>query len=65
MSLIIIPKSLRKAYEMRIDGYLKTGNGPMLHVMSELMAVRRNREEFPVELTRYAIAYYIILDIEL
>lgn len=51
LSETIIPKSYRKAHEMGLDNFLKTGIGPILQKRIEITAIRKDQKEFPVELT--------------
>jgi len=51
LSEMIIPEPFRKYHVEGIKNYLKTGEGKALNVLLELSAIRRNREEFPIELT--------------
>ena len=47
----IIPERFRNAYEKALQRYLKTGNGLILNKRVEIIAMRRDRTEFPAELT--------------
>ncbi len=47
----IIPERLRERHLEGLVHYLHTGEGPVLNRRVELPALRRNGEEFPVELT--------------
>lgn len=51
LSETIIPEHFRKYHVEGIKNYLKTGKGKALNVLLELSAIRRNGEEFPIELT--------------
>lgn len=51
VSELIIPERLRSAHEAGLARYLETGEGPALNQNLELIAVRRDGVEFPVELT--------------
>ena len=51
LSNIIIPEHFRKYHVEGLKNYLKTGEGKALNVLLELSAIRRNSEEFPIELT--------------
>lgn len=51
LSEMIIPEAFRKYHVEGIKNYLKTGEGKALNVLLELSAIRRNGEEFPIELT--------------
>src|SRR5438876_4143604 len=47
----IIPPQYREAYQRGLDRFLVTGEGPVLHRLIELSALRRDGSEFPVELS--------------
>ena len=47
----IVPTQHRDAHRRGLQHFLETGEGPVLNRVIELAAVRRNGEEFPVELT--------------
>ena len=51
LSELIIPEPFRKFHIEGLKNYLKTGEGKALNVLLELSAIRRNKEEFPIELT--------------
>ena len=51
MSESIIPMRYRAAHERGLQDFFKTGQGPLLSQRIEITAVRRNGEEFPVELS--------------
>lgn len=51
LSEMIIPETFRKYHIEGIKNYLKTGEEKALNVLLELSALRRNGEEFPIELT--------------
>ena len=51
LSEMIIPEPFRKFHVEGIKNYLQTGEGKALNVLLELSAIRRNGEEFPIELT--------------
>ncbi len=51
LSETIISEAFRKYHVEGLKKYLKTGEGKALNVLLELSAMRRNREEFPIELT--------------
>lgn len=51
LSEIIIPDQLRKYHVNGLKKYLKTGEGKALNVLLELSAIRKSKEEFPIELT--------------
>ncbi len=48
---LIIPPKYRQAHRDGMARFLKTGEGPALGKRIELSAIRRNGEEFPVELS--------------
>lgn len=48
---LIIPEQYRKRHNDGMAHYLKTGKGPVLNKLMELSAIRKNDEEFPIELT--------------
>ena len=50
MSEMVIPAAQRQAHEHGLRHFLETGEGPILRRRIEVMAVRRNGAEFPVEL---------------
>lgn len=50
MSELIIPPSLRSRHEQGMQHYLATGEGPVLGKRLELLAMRADGSEFPVEL---------------
>lgn len=47
---IVIPEKLRAAHENGLTHFLKTGEGPVLGKRIEVTAIKKNNEEFPVEL---------------
>ncbi len=47
----IIPPRYREAHEQGMERFLKTGEGPILGRRIEMQGLRRNGEEFPVELS--------------
>ncbi len=47
----IIPPRFREAHQRGLARYLASGEGPILNKMLELSAIRRNGNEFPVELS--------------
>jgi PAS domain S-box-containing protein len=47
----IIPERYKEAHARGIRNFAQTGQGPMLNRLMELHAVRRNGEEFPIEIT--------------
>ena len=51
----IIPKRLREAHSRGFARFLATGDGPLLDQRIEVMALRRNGEEFPLEITIRAL----------
>jgi PAS domain S-box-containing protein len=48
---LIVPPQYRAAHERGLRHFLATGEGPVLNKHIELSAVRRDGQEFPVELT--------------
>ena len=52
---VIIPPQFREAHRIGLAHFLQTGIGPALNKRIVLSALRRNEEEFPVELTISAI----------
>lgn len=50
MSEFIVPPRLRDAHDDGMKHYLATGEGPVLRKRIEITAMRKNGEEFPVEL---------------
>ncbi|HJU05508.1 MAG TPA: PAS domain S-box protein, partial [Nitrospiraceae bacterium] len=55
MAALIIPPSYRDAHAAGLQRFLQTGEGRILDRQVELTALRRNGEEFPVELAVTAI----------
>ena len=51
MSDVIIPPQHRAAHRQGLEHYLKTGEGPVLRRRIEVTALRKNGDEFPVELS--------------
>lgn len=51
LSELIVPEPFRKHHREGMKHYLKTGEGRALNVLLELSAIKRNGEEFPIELT--------------
>ncbi len=51
MSETIIPMRYRPAHERGLRHFFQTGEGPVLNQRIEISALRRNGEEFPVELS--------------
>jgi two-component system, sensor histidine kinase and response regulator len=47
----IIPPQYREAHARGLKHFLQTGEGPVLHQLIEITALRRNGDLFPVELT--------------
>ncbi len=47
----VIPPQYREAHHHGLAKYLETGEGPLLNNRIEITAVRRDGEEFPVEMT--------------
>ena len=48
---LIIPPQFREAHRRGLDTFLRTGEGPVLKKRIEVTALRKNLEEFPVELS--------------
>ena len=48
---LIIPHALREAHRQGLERFLHTGVGPVLRTRIEVTALRKNGEEFPVELS--------------
>jgi len=48
---MIIPQRYRGAHQRGLEHFMATGEGPFLNQRVELTALRRNGEEFPIELT--------------
>ncbi|MBC8770580.1 PAS domain S-box protein [Arenibacter sp. BSSL-BM3] len=46
----IIPERYRVRHKQGMEHYLKTGDGPILNKPIEVFAVKKNHEEFPIEL---------------
>lgn len=46
----IIPPAFREAHDRGMSHYMKTGEGPVLNQKIEISALRKNGEEFPIEL---------------
>lgn len=51
ISETIIPERFRLQHNRGMENYFKTGHGPVLNRMMELVAQNKNQEEFPVELS--------------
>ncbi len=47
---LIVPMAHRQAHVRGIEGFLETGEGPILNRRLELTALRRNGDEFSIEL---------------
>ena len=48
---LIIPLQFRDAHRRGLETFLRTGEGPLLRKRIEVTALRKSREEFPVELS--------------
>ncbi|MGZ8931359.1 MAG: SpoIIE family protein phosphatase [Methylosarcina sp.] len=48
---LIIPQRLRQAHREGLQRFIRTGTGPMLNRLIELVALRRDQTEFPVEIS--------------
>ena len=57
ISETIIPHQYREAHDNGMDNYHKTGHGPVLNSRIEISAIRKNGEEFPIELTIFPIEH--------
>ncbi len=55
LAATIIPENHRDAHRKGILHFINTGEGPVLNKLMELTAVRRNGNEFPVELSVSAL----------
>ncbi len=51
MANVIIPPRHRAAHRQGLERYLTTGEGPVLRQRIEITALRKNGDEFPIELT--------------
>jgi PAS domain S-box-containing protein len=51
----IVPERYREAHRKGIERFLRTGKGALLNKRIELMALRRDGHEFPVEMTVSAV----------
>jgi sigma-B regulation protein RsbU (phosphoserine phosphatase) len=51
LSETIIPYRYREAHQKGLERFLETGEGPVLGRRVEMQGLRRNGEEFPVELS--------------
>ncbi|MCR9254052.1 MAG: PAS domain-containing sensor histidine kinase [bacterium] len=58
LSKTIIPHAFRKAHSDGMDNFHKTGHGPVLNKRIEITALRKNGEEFPIELTIFPIEHH-------
>jgi PAS domain S-box-containing protein len=55
MPELIIPERYRDSHRRGVERFLATGEGPVLGSRVELSAIRRSGEEFPAELTIWAV----------
>ena len=55
LSQMIIPPQYRQAHLNGLKHFLATGEGPVLNKRIEITALRRNGQEFPIELTISAV----------
>jgi PAS domain S-box-containing protein len=55
LSDLIMPEKYRESHRRGIAHFLKSGEGPVLNKRIEITAIRRNGDEFPVELTIWPI----------
>jgi PAS domain S-box-containing protein len=55
MAELIVPERLRGSHHEGMRHYLETGEGPVIGKRIEVPAVRRNGEEFPIEISIVAI----------
>lgn len=51
LDAVIIPHKYREAHKKGMQKYFETGEGPVLGKTIELTALRRNDNEFPIEIT--------------
>lgn len=51
MAEMIVPHAMREAHNRGMSHYLATGEGPILNQRIEITALRRDGDEFPVELS--------------
>jgi PAS domain S-box-containing protein len=51
LSTLIIPEHYRGMHDYGMKNYLETGKGSALNILLQLSAIRRNGDEFPIELT--------------
>lgn len=56
MADLIIPDEYRSAHDEGLRRYLETGEGPVLGRRIEITALRRNGEQFPIELSISPVA---------
>ncbi len=57
LSDTIIPHAFRDAHKAGMGNYMKTGEGPVLNQRIEITAIRKDQEEFPIELTIFPLQY--------
>jgi PAS domain S-box-containing protein len=55
LSELIIPDTYREKHREGMERFLKTGVGPILNKRIEVFGLRKNRDEFPVELAVTAV----------
>lgn len=55
MHHLIMPQRYMEAHQKGIHHFLDTGEGPVLNKTIEISAVRKNKEEFPIELSISAV----------
>ena len=55
MHEVIMPPQYAMAHQKGIDHFLHTGTGPVLNKTIEISAIRRSKEEFPIELSISAV----------
>jgi PAS domain S-box-containing protein len=55
MHNLIMPERYIQAHQKGIHHFLHTGEGPVLNKTIEISAVRKNKEEFPIELSISAV----------
>ncbi|HSH64207.1 MAG TPA: ATP-binding protein [Bacteroidia bacterium] len=55
MHELIMPDRYVKAHQHGINHFLHTGEGPVINKTIEISAIRKNKEEFPIELSISAI----------
>ncbi|MEM7551856.1 MAG: PAS domain S-box protein, partial [Bacteroidota bacterium] len=51
LSETIIPTQMRTMHDRGMEHFMKTGEGPVLNKRIEITGLRKNGEEFPIELT--------------